>query len=311
MHEHFAVQVADWPLDAETVARFIQRKAAPEIAGPLLEIRDVHVWFNGRTGRTHAVNGLSYSLGAGRSLAIVGESGSGKSVSSRAIVNLLPDTAVVSGSIKFDGTELRGLTEKETRHYRGAHIAMVFQDTEQALNPTMRVGNQISEAIRLHTRLDRNSARRHAIELLRMLKMSDPDEHALAYPHELSGGMRQRVMIAIALAGNPRVLIADEPTRALDVTTQVDVLGLLKATQRRLGMAVILITHDLLLAARFADYILVMNRGDAVEYGRADQILGNPRMPYTRALLAATPRLDGVFQEDYRPLTSQRGVGGS
>jgi ABC-type glutathione transport system ATPase component len=230
----------------------------PVVAPPLLEIRDLDVRFYGRNGCTHAVNNLSYTVRYGGSLAIIGASGSGKSVSCRAVLNLLSGRAVVSGSVRFNGRELLGLSEGEIRAYRGAEIAMVFQDTDQALNPTMRIGEQIAEAVRLHAGLDRMSARHRAVELLDMLKMPDPEARAFAYPHELSGGMRQRVMIAIALAGNPKLLIADEPTRALDVTTQAEILGLLKDMQRRTGMAVILVSHDLLVAANFADDIVVM-----------------------------------------------------
>ncbi len=261
--------------------------SVPELAGPLLETRDLQVRFYDREGCTHAVRGLSYSLDAGRSLAIIGESGAGKSVSCRAIMNLLSANATVSGSIRFNGMELLGLTENEIRSYRGAQIGMVFQDTEQALNPTMRIGPQISEAVRLHTEFDRG----RTFELLSQLQVSAPEELVAAYPHELSGGMRQRVMIAIALAGNPKLLIADEPTRALDVMTQAEILALLKAVQSHFGMAIILVTHDLMLAANFADDILVMYKGAAVEYGSTGQLLADPRMPYTKALLTAIRQL--------------------
>jgi oligopeptide/dipeptide ABC transporter ATP-binding protein len=265
---------------------------------PLLDIRDLSIRFRSRGRSDAAVNGLSYSLHAGRSLAIVGESGAGKSVSCRALLGLLPATAAVSGSVRFAGTELLALGEAEMRPYRGAQIAMVFQDPNDALNPTMRVGPQICEAIRLHTGLGRRAARHQAIDLLRSLKMPAPEDRIDAYPHELSGGMRQRVMLAIALAGSPRLLVADESTRALDVTTQAEIVSLIEEAQRQRGMAAILITHDLRLARSFADDILVMCGGSALEYGPASELFECPRTPYTRALLGAIPEVEGERRRD-------------
>jgi len=198
----------------------------------------------------------------------------------------------VSGSALFAGTELLALTEGQLRSYRGSRIAMVFQDADNALNPTMRVGDQISEAIRLHTGLDRRSARHKAIELLRSLKMQAPEHRIHAYPHELSGGMKQRVMLAMALAGNPKLLIADESTRALDVKTRTDVVRLIEDAKRSRGMALIFISHDLGLAARLADDMLVMHAGSAVEYAPTEELFRHPRAPYTRALLDAMRGLD-------------------
>lgn len=261
-------------------------------AGPLLEVADLRVQFRLRGRRVHAVNGLSYRLQAGRMLAIIGESGSGKSVSSRALMGLLPGTAQVSGSARFAGTELVGLPEREMRARRGADIAMVFQDPTRSLNPTMRVGVQVAEAVRAHADLDRRTAHRRAVELLGLVRLPAPERRFHEYPHQLSGGMRQRVMIAIALASEPRLLIADEATTALDVTTQAQIMELLVELQQRLGMAVILISHDLGLAASYAQDVLVMYAGRAVEYAPAEKLFAAVRMPYTRALLGAIPQLE-------------------
>lgn len=258
----------------------------------LLEVTDLRVRFTSRGRRVHAVNGMSYQLRAGRMLAIVGESGSGKSVSVRALLGLLPHTAGVSGSARFDDTELVGLSEREMRRRRGADIAMVFQDPARSLNPTMRIGAQITEAVRAHTDLDRAAAKVRAVELLRMVRLAAPERRFFEYPHQLSGGMRQRVMIAIALAGQPRLLIADEATTALDVTTQAQIMELLLELQQRLGMAVIMITHDLGLAASYAQEVIVMYGGRAVEHASASTLFARVRMPYTRALLEALPLLD-------------------
>jgi len=259
---------------------------------PLLAVDDLQVRFSARDRQVHAVNGLSYRLSAGRMLAIVGESGAGKSVGARALLGLLPHTARVSGSARFAGNELVGLPERELRKVRGADIAMVFQDPTRSLNPTMRIGTQITEAVRAHDDVDRRAARDRAVELLRLVKLAAPERRLLAYPHQLSGGMRQRVMIAIALAGEPRLLVADEATTALDVTTQAQIMELLLELRQRLGMAVIMITHDLGLAASYAEDVLVMYAGRAVEYAPASTLFANVRMPYTRALLGALPVLE-------------------
>jgi oligopeptide transport system ATP-binding protein len=262
------------------------------VGPPLLEVTDLRVRFT-RAGRAvHAVNGLSYRVEPGRMLAVIGESGSGKSVSSRALMGLLPPTAQVSGSARFDGAELVGLGEREMRRRRGADIAMVFQDPTRSLNPTMRIGVQITEAVRAHARMDRAAAKARAVELLALVRLPAPERRFHEYPHQLSGGMRQRVMIAIALAGEPRLLIADEATTALDVTTQAQIMELLVELQERLGTAVILISHDLGLAASYAHDVVVMYGGRAVEYAPADTLFGAVRMPYTRALLGAIPLLE-------------------
>ncbi|RRO20419.1 ABC transporter ATP-binding protein [Saccharopolyspora rhizosphaerae] len=261
-------------------------------SAPLLEVADLRVRFHRRGRHVHAVNGLSYRLHPGRMLAIVGESGSGKSVSVRSLMGLLPPTAEVTGSARLDGLELVGMPEKEVRRHRGADIAMVFQDPARSLNPTMRVGDQITEAVRAHTDLDRVQARERAVELLRLVRLAAPERRFHEYPHQLSGGMRQRVMIAIALGARPRLLIADEATTSLDVTTQAQIMELLLDLQERLGMAVILISHDLGLAASYAQDVIVMYAGRAVEQAATTELFEHVRMPYTRALLGAIPTLE-------------------
>ncbi|MEX0426086.1 ABC transporter ATP-binding protein [Nocardioides sp. DS6] len=272
-----------------------RRKAGRgETREAVLEVTDLRVAFS-REGRTvHAVNGLSYEVRAGEMLAIIGESGSGKSVSTRALMGLLPPSARVTGSARLGDTELVGMSEKAMRRLRGCDLAMVFQDPARSLNPTMRIGAQIVEAIRAHSErngLDKKGAQARAIELLKLVRLPAPERRFHEYPHQLSGGMRQRVMIAIALAGDPKVLIADEATTALDVTTQAQIMELLVDLQERLGMAVIMISHDLGLAASYAQEVLVMYAGKAVEYAETEDLFSNVRMPYTRALLGAIPQL--------------------
>jgi oligopeptide/dipeptide ABC transporter ATP-binding protein len=258
----------------------------------LLEVRDLRVTFTRGGRRVHAVNGLSYKLGEGEMLAIIGESGSGKTVGARTLMGLLPPSARVSGSAVFDGTELVGMPETTIRHWRGSEIAMVFQDPTRSLNPTMKIGTQITEAIREHSDLDRAAAKARAIELLKLVHLPAAERRFHEYPHQLSGGMRQRVVIAIALAGEPRLLIADEATSALDVTTQAQIMALLLELQDRLGTAIILISHDLGLAASYAQNVVVMYAGRAVEYAPAHRLFADVRMPYTRALLGAIPQLE-------------------
>ena len=268
----------------------------------VLEVEDLHVRFDQAGRRVHAVNGLSYQLRDGRTLAIIGESGSGKTVSSRALMGLLPPSATVTGSARIGGVELVGMPEEQLRRYRGADIAMVFQDPTRSLNPTMRIGTQITEAVRAHGQVDsgrvgtkgggRAAANQRAVELLRLVRLPDPERRFHEYPHQLSGGMRQRVMIAIALASDPKVLIADEATTALDVTTQARIMELLAELRERLGTAIILISHDLGLAASYADEVIVMYAGRAVEQAPTRILFGQMRMPYTRALLEAIPRLE-------------------
>jgi oligopeptide/dipeptide ABC transporter ATP-binding protein len=270
-----------------------ERMATATATGqPLLDVRDLRVRFDVRGRRVMAVNGLSYRLHAGRTLAIIGESGSGKSVSSRALMGLLPTTATVTGSARFQGVELLGVPDREMRGHRGADLAMVFQDPTRSLNPTMRIGTQITEAIRAHADVDRRAAHDRAVELLRLVRLPAAERRFHEYPHQLSGGMRQRVMIAIALAAEPKLLIADEATTALDVTTQAQIMDLLLDLQDTLGMAIVMISHDLGLAASYAHDVLVMYAGKAVEYSSAATLFAHVRMPYTRALLNAIPRVE-------------------
>jgi oligopeptide/dipeptide ABC transporter ATP-binding protein len=258
----------------------------------LLEVQDLKVAFASGGREVRAVDGVSYSVYAGQTLAIVGESGSGKTVSCRAVIGLLPPSAVVTGSARFQDAELIGLTDDQLRPHRGADVAMVFQDPARSLNPTMRIGAQIAEAVRAHRPLSRPEARARAVELLRLVHMPLPERRCADYPHQLSGGMRQRVMIAIALACRPKLLIADEATTALDVTTQAQIMELLLELQAELGMALMLISHDLGLAASYADEVIVMYAGRIVEQAPASRLFGHVRMPYTQALLEAIPRLE-------------------
>jgi oligopeptide/dipeptide ABC transporter ATP-binding protein len=275
----------------DRATRVVADRSAPR-AGPLLEIGDLRVDFRLGGGTVRAVDGLSYSVAAGRTLAVIGESGSGKTVSARAIMGLLPRSATVTGSIRFEGSELLGLGDKQLRAHRGSSFAMVFQDPSRSLNPTMKIGAQVTEAIRAHLPLDRAAARERAIELLTLVRLPAPERRFDEYPHQLSGGMRQRVVIAMALAGDPRLLIADEATTALDVTTQAQIMELLADLQSRLGMALILISHDLGLAASFADEVVVMYAGRAVERAPTRRLFAHVRMPYTKALLEAIPRVE-------------------
>jgi len=262
------------------------------VTDSLLEVEDLKVTFPVRGRELRAVGGVSYSVCAGQTLAIVGESGSGKTVSARAVMGLLPASAVVTGSARFQGAQLIGLTDDRLRQYRGADIAMVFQDPTRSLNPTMRIGSQIAEAVRAHRRVTKAQAREQVTELLRLVRMPVPERRYVEYPHQLSGGMRQRVMIAIALACRPKLLIADEATTALDVTTQAQIMELLLELQAELGMALMLISHDLGLAASYADEVIVMYAGRIVEQAPASRLFTRVRMPYTQALFEAIPRLE-------------------
>jgi oligopeptide/dipeptide ABC transporter ATP-binding protein len=262
------------------------------VTDALLEVQGLKVTFTGRGRQVRAVDGVSFSVCAGQTLAIVGESGSGKTVSCRAVMGLLPPAAAVTGSARFAGRQLIGLTDDQLRAHRGADIAMVFQDPTRSLNPTMRIGSQIAEAVRAHRRVGKDQARDEAVELLRLVRMPLPERRCTEYPHQLSGGMRQRVMIAIALASRPKLLIADEATTALDVTTQAQIMELLLELQAELGMALMLISHDLGLAASYADEVVVMYAGRIVEQAPASRLFSRVQMPYTQALLEAIPRLD-------------------
>jgi len=264
-------------------------------AGPegLLDVADLRVDFHQAGRVVRAVDGLTYSVPRARTVGLIGESGCGKTVSSRAIMALLPESARVTGSIRFEGRELVGLAERKMRAVRGSQIAMVFQDPARSLNPTLRIGAQITEAIHLHdSDVSKAAAQDRAVELMELVRLPAARERFRSYPHQLSGGMRQRVMIAIALAAQPKLLIADEATTALDVTTQAQIMELLRDLQQRLGMALIMISHDLGLAASFADEVLVMYAGRGVERAPTRKLFEHVRMPYTRALLDAIPRLE-------------------
>jgi oligopeptide/dipeptide ABC transporter ATP-binding protein len=261
----------------------------------LLEVEDLRVAFAVGGREVRAVDGVTYKVDAGQTLAIIGESGSGKTVGCRAIMGLLPAGTEISGSARLRGTELIGLSDGQLRKHRGSDMAMVFQDPARSLNPTMRVGKQITEAITTHRKVSKTEARETAIELLRRVRIPAPERRFHEYPHQLSGGMRQRVVIAMALACRPKLLIADEATTALDVTTQAQIMELLLELQQELGMALIFISHDLGLAASYADEVVVMYAGKVVEQAPAKQLFGTGgtvKMRYTRALLDAIPHLE-------------------
>ncbi|MBV8491798.1 MAG: ABC transporter ATP-binding protein [Candidatus Eremiobacteraeota bacterium] len=273
---------------------------------PLLDVDNLHVTFRTEDGPVTAVNGLSFQLEAGETLGIVGESGSGKSVTALSIMRLLAKNATVAAErICFDGEELPDKSEAEMRKIRGHRIAMIFQDPMTSLNPVLTIGEQIAEAVRLHLGLDRKESRERAIEMLHKVRIPSPEDRLNDYPHQFSGGMRQRVMIAMALSCNPQLLIADEPTTALDVTIQAQVLELMNDLQRETGAAIILITHDLGVVAEVCKNVLVMYGGNMVEYGTADQIFSDPRMPYTEGLLASLPRLDDTEHRRLEPIKGQ------
>ncbi|TBR21123.1 MAG: ABC transporter ATP-binding protein [Reyranella sp.] len=258
-----------------------------------MSVRNAEVSFSTARGPLRAVDGVSFDLHEGRTLGIVGESGSGKSVLVRSLIGLVGagSGAGVAGQVLFEGRDLRGLSPREFRGVLGTEIGIVFQDPMTSLNPVMKIGRQIGEGLRLNRGLDSKAAARRAVELLSEVGIPEPERRARQYPHEMSGGMRQRVAIAIAIACAPKLLIADEPTTALDVTVQRQILDLLQREQRQRGMAMILITHDLGVAAGRADDIMVMYAGRAVEAAATREIFRSPRMPYTEALLRSLPRL--------------------
>jgi peptide/nickel transport system ATP-binding protein len=259
----------------------------------LIEIDDLSVQFVTSHGTVRAVEGLSYSVRPGEMVAIVGESGSGKSVSALAVMRLLPArTARISGSVRFGGRDLLSLSEEEMRRIRGREIAMIFQEPMTSLNPVLRIGLQIMEPLTIHLGMDDATARARAVELLTLVGITDPESRLDQYPHQLSGGMRQRVMIAIGLACDPKLLIADEPTTALDVTIQAQILELMKDLSRRLGVAIVIITHNLGIVARYADRVNVLYAARLAESGTAERVFARPLHPYSRGLLSAVPRLD-------------------
>lgn len=271
---------------------------------PLLEVEGLTLGFRTRTGEVQAVRGVSFDVGKGEAVAIVGESGCGKSVTAQSILKLLPSPPAVylGGSIRYRGGELLDQTEREIRALRGREIGMVFQDPMTSLNPTLTIGHQLAEPLRKHLTMSREQARAKAVELLGEVGIAEPDRRARQYPHELSGGMRQRVLIAMALACEPALLIADEPTTALDVTIQAQILRVLKERQRERGFSILLITHDLGVVAELCDRILVMYAGQVVESGPTRELLTNPQHPYTRGLLRSAPSLENDRQALLQPI---------
>ena len=255
----------------------------------VLEVEDLSVEFHTPSGVVHAVSHASFKLKAGETLGIVGESGSGKSVTANSIMRLLPDTARVTGKILFKGQDILKMKTKDFNKIRGREISMIFQDPMTSLNPLYTVGNQLEEVLKLHMGLKGEAATKRAIELLDMVSIPQPETRVTQYPHEFSGGMRQRVMIAMALACDPTILIADEPTTALDVTIQAQILELMQDLQKRLGMAIIMITHDLGVVAQMCDEIVVMYAGSICEQGTADEIFYNPHHEYTKGLIRSIP----------------------
>jgi len=266
---------------------------------PLLEIENLKVIFHGDRGSaTHAVDGLDLMIKRGHTLGLVGESGCGKTVTALSVMGLLPKaSAEVSGRIRFDGAELLSLSDREMRNLRGDRLAMIFQEPMTSLNPSYSIGEQIAESLVHHRGLSRGAARARTIDLLRLVKIPSPEQRVDDYPHRLSGGMRQRAMIALALACDPELLIADEPTTALDVTIQAQILALMRDLRASTGVAIILITHDLGVVAEICDHVAVMYAGEIVEYAPVDALFAAPQHPYTIGLLGSIPRLDTNAEE--------------
>jgi len=264
----------------------------------LLEIENLQTHFRTPEGVNRAVDGVSFTVEAGETVAIVGESGCGKSVTAGSVLRLIPEPpGKIKGSIRFEGVDLLKLDERAMRDIRGNQISMVFQEPMTSLNPVLTVGRQIGETLRLHQGLGREAAERRVVEMLRLVGIAEPERRAREYPHQLSGGMRQRVMIAIALACNPKLLIADEPTTALDVTIQAQILDLMSELKQRVGAAIILITHDLGVVAEIAERVLVMYAGRKVEEAPVGELFRSPRHPYTQGLLGALPKLGSSLNE--------------
>ncbi len=259
----------------------------------MLEVKDLRTSFFTPAGEVKAVNGVSFNLEKGKVLGIVGESGSGKSVTAYSIMQILEKTGkIVGGSIKFNGEELVNSGEKKMKEIRGNKISIIFQDPMTSLNPTYTIGHQLMEAILLHTNRNKKQSYDRAVEMLRLVNINEPEKRMKQYPFELSGGMRQRVMIAMALACEPDILIADEPTTALDVTIQAQILELMQSLQKELGMAIIMITHDLGVVAQLCDEVVVMYAGSICEQGTADEIFYNPRHEYTKGLMRSIPTVN-------------------
>ena len=279
------------------------------IAPPLLEIKDLETWFYTDDGIVRGCDKVSYWVEKGETLAVVGESGSGKSVTAMSVLRLIPEPPgkIVGGEIRFKGQDLLAMTREEIRKIRGNRIAMIFQEPMTSLNPVMNVGRQIAESLMLHQNASRAEALARAEEMLALVGIPDPKARATEYPHQLSGGMRQRVMIAIALACRPEVLIADEPTSALDVTIQAQILGLMKQLQQELGMAIVLITHDMGVVAESADKVAVMYCGKIVEFGSVKDIFFDPRHPYLEGLTRSVLDIDEEIDEQVDELHMIRG----
>ncbi len=273
----------------------------------LLEIRDLRTQFFTSAGVVQAVDGISYDVAPGETVAVVGESGCGKSVSAMSILRLIPNPPgkIVGGQILFDGRDLLSLSESEMRAVRGKDIGMIFQEPMTSLNPVLTIERQLTETLEQHLGTSREAGHARALELLRLVGISEPERRLKQYPHHLSGGMRQRVMIAMALACEPKLIIADEPTTALDVTIQAQILELMKDLTRQLGVAMVIITHNLGVVARYADRVNVMYAGRIVESGDAEQIYHNPKHPYTLALLRSVPRMDARRGGRLHPVVGQ------
>ena len=272
----------------------------------LLSVQDLHTTFRTDSGEVQAVNGVSFNLNPGEILGIVGESGSGKSVTAYSVMQILADNGrIKSGHILYKGEDLTTWSEKQMSHFRGKCCSIVFQDPMTSLNPVYTIGNQIVEVILLHTKKTKQEAWARAKELLELVGINEPDRRLKQYPHELSGGMRQRVMIAIALACEPKLLIADEPTTALDVTIQAQILELMNDLRHKLGMSIIMITHDLGVVAQMCEKIAVMYAGHIVEYGTTDEIFYNPQHEYTKGLINSIPKLNAEEKERLVPIEGQ------
>ena len=275
----------------------------------LLEVENLQTHFRTPDGIIRAVDGVSFAVERGETVAIVGESGCGKSVTANSILRLIPQPpGKIAGQIRFEGADLLALSERAMRTIRGNHISMVFQEPMTSLNPVLTVGRQIAETLRLHQRLSRKAIQERAVEMLNLVGIAEPRRRAGEYPHQLSGGMRQRVMIAIALACNPKLLIADEPTTALDVTIQAQILDLMADLKKRVGAAIIIITHDLGVVAEIAERVIVMYAGRKVEEAAVTELFRTPRHPYTQGLLAAVPKLGSSFADAGAKLAEIPGV---
>jgi peptide/nickel transport system ATP-binding protein len=289
---------------AEPVSATAAPTRTPAAAGrPLLEVADLKTWFFTRDGIVRAVDGVSFHVMSGETLAIVGESGCGKSVTALSVLRLVqsPPGRIVSGSIRLAGRDLLALSEAEMRDVRGNDISMIFQEPMTSLNPVLTIGRQIAETLTLHQGLDRRAALRRAVEMLRLVHIPEPQRRIAQYPHQLSGGMRQRVMIAMALACNPKLLIADEPTTALDVTIQAQILDLMRELKQKIDAAIVLITHDLGVVAEMAQRVVVMYAGRKAEEAPVGTLFRQPLHPYTKGLLASVPKLGASLADSRMP----------